>query len=52
VLGSILGIALLQTITGSMVLLDVSPYWQDLIRGGILLGAVSLDHIRHTRKRS
>ena len=51
VLGSILGIALLQTITGSMVLLDVSPYWQDLIRGGILLGAVSLDHIRHTRKR-
>jgi len=52
VLGSILGIALLQTITSSMVLLDVSPYWQDLIRGGILLGAVSLDHIRHTRKRS
>ena len=52
VLGSILGIALLQTITGSMVLLDVSPYWQDLIRGGILLGAVSLDHVRHTRKRS
>jgi ribose transport system permease protein len=52
VLGSILGIALLQTITGSMVLLDVSPYWQDLIRGCILLGAVSLDHIRHTRKRS
>jgi len=52
VLGSILGIALLQTITGSMVLLDVSPYWQDLIRGCILLGAVSLDHVRHTRKRS
>ena len=50
VLGSILGIALLQTITGSMVLLDVSPYWQDLIKGCILLGAVSLDHIRHTRK--
>jgi ribose transport system permease protein len=35
-----------------MVLLDVSPYWQDLIRGGILLGAVSLDHIRHTSKRT
>jgi ribose transport system permease protein len=51
VLGSVLGVALLQTITGSMVLLDVSPYWQDLIRGGILLGAVSLDHIRHTKKK-
>lgn len=49
VLGAVLGVALLQTITGSMVLMDVSPYWQDLIRGGILLGAVSLDHIRHTR---
>jgi ribose transport system permease protein len=49
VLGAVLGVALLQTITGSMVLMDVSPYWQDLIRGGILLGAVSVDHIRHTR---
>jgi ribose transport system permease protein len=49
VLGAVLGVALLQTITGSMVLMDVSPYWQDLIRGGILLGAVSLDHIRHTK---
>ena len=31
----------------------VETEWgQDLIRGWILLGAVSLDHIRHTRKRS
>ena len=52
VLGATLGIALLQVITGSMILLDVSVYWQDLIRGAILLGAVSLDHIRHVRQHS
>jgi ribose transport system permease protein len=50
VFGSILGIALVATITGSMILLDVSPYWQDLIRGCILLTAVSLDHLRHHKR--
>ena len=51
VFGSILGIALLAIVTSSMILLDVSPYWQDLIKGCILLGAVSLDHIRRAKKQ-
>ena len=50
VFGSILGIALLAIVTSSMILLDVSVYWQDLIKGGILLFAVSLDHIRSAKK--
>jgi ribose transport system permease protein len=49
VLGAILGIALLSIITSSMILLEVSPYWQDLIKGIILILAVSIDHIQHTR---
>jgi len=51
VLGAVLGIAFLQIITGAMVMLNVSVYWQDFIRGLILLLAVTLDHIRQTRRR-
>jgi ribose transport system permease protein len=48
VLGTILGIALLSTIIGAMILLDVSVYWQELTRSCILLVVVSLDHLRRT----
>ncbi len=49
VLGTILGTALVWIIISSMTLLDVSVYWQDLIRGCILLIAVSLDHLRRKK---
>ena len=52
VFGSILGIALLSIITSSLILLDVSVYWQDLIKGLILLFAVAIDHLQHAKKRS
>lgn len=51
VLGAVLGVAFLQIITGAMVMLNVNPYWQDFIRGLILLAAVTLDHIRQSRRR-
>jgi ribose transport system permease protein len=50
ILGAILGIALLSVVTSSLILLNVSVYWQDLIKGMILLAAVSLDHFLHKRK--
>ena len=52
ILGSILGVALLSIITSSMILLDVSVYWQDLIKGLILIFAVSVDQISEKRKAS
>ena len=52
VFGSILGIALLSIITSSLILMDVSVYWQDLIKGLILLFAVSVDHIQHMKSRN
>lgn len=45
VLGAILGIGLLSLVTSSMILLDISIFWQEAIRGLILLGAVSVDHL-------
>ncbi len=50
ILGSILGITLMSIISSCLILLDVSPYWQDLIMGLILLTAVSLDFISHREK--
>ena len=45
VLGAILGIALLSLVTSSMILLDISIFWQETIRALILLVAVSIDQI-------
>jgi len=43
ILGAILGAVLLSVVSSSLALLDVSVYWQDIIRGSILLAAVAID---------
>ncbi|HEY9270823.1 ABC transporter permease [Achromobacter sp.] len=52
VLGAVLGLALLSVVTSSLILLDVSPYWQDVVKGLILLAAVTVDHLMNVRKVS
>ncbi|WP_417695256.1 ABC transporter permease [Roseibium sp.] len=47
IFGAILGTILLSVVSSSLALLDVSVYWQDIIRGSILLSAVSIDHYLH-----
>jgi ribose transport system permease protein len=51
ILGAILGVILLSVVSSSLALLDVSVYWQDIIRGSILLAAVTIDHLLN-KKRS
>lgn len=43
ILGAILGTILLSLVSSSLALLNVSVYWQDIIRGSILLSAVTFD---------
>jgi ribose transport system permease protein len=50
ILGAILGAILLSVVSSSLALLNVSVYWQDIIRGSILLAAVSFDHYLHKRR--
>ncbi|OHD75681.1 MAG: hypothetical protein A2V99_11445 [Spirochaetes bacterium RBG_16_67_19] len=50
ILGAMLGMALLALIQTSLNLLDVSPYWQSLVTGLILLTAVSIDFLSHRHK--
>ncbi|WP_088156852.1 ABC transporter permease [Achromobacter xylosoxidans] len=52
VLGAVLGLALLSVVTSSLILLDVSPYWQDVVKGLILLAAVTVDHLMNVKKVS
>lgn len=37
------GIAIIATITNGFVLLDISPYYQNMIKGAIIVAALSLD---------
>lgn len=48
--GAVLGAALLSLVASCLILLDISVYWQDIIRGAILLVAVTLDHLLNARK--
>lgn len=45
IMGAVLGMGLLSLVTNSLILIDVSVYWQDATRGMILLLAVTLDHV-------
>lgn len=51
IFGAILGAVLLSVVSSSLALLNVSVYWQDIIRGSILLGAVLFDHYLVRRRR-
>lgn len=48
--GAVLGAALLSLVSSCLILLDVPVYWQDIIRGLILLVAVTIDHLLNTSK--
>lgn len=50
ILGAILGTILLSVVSSSLALLDVSVYWQDIIRGSILLTAVTADYYFNKRR--
>ena len=50
IFGAILGTILLSVVSSSLALLDVSVYWQDIIRGSILLAALTIDHYLTKRR--
>ncbi len=43
--GTLLGVLFLGCITNGMTLLNVSEYWQYVVRGGIILGAVLVNQV-------
>ena len=50
ILGATLGVILLSVVSSSLALLDVSVYWQEIVRGSILLAALLVDHYLTQRR--
>lgn len=51
IVGTVLGMLILGTMANGMILTDVSPYWQVVLRGVVLMAAVSLDSLRTREAR-
>lgn len=45
-LGAILGVLTLYVLTNGLILMDVSSFWQDVIRGALIILAVFIDNCR------
>ena len=48
ILGAVLGCLTIGVLNNGLVLLEVSPYWQQVIKGAVILAAVAID--RSTRR--
>lgn len=47
--GAMIGVMTLYVLTNGMVLMDVSSFWQDIMRGGLIILAVYVDEKRKLR---
>ena len=48
--GTLLGVLILGTLTNGLVILNVSSFWQEVVQGIVLLGAVGIDQLRQRRR--
>lgn len=46
VLGTLVGAVFMATLTNGLIILNVSSFWQQVLMGAVLLGAVGLDQYR------
>jgi ribose transport system permease protein len=50
ILGTVLGCLIIGVLNNGLVLLEVSPFWQQVIKGFVILAAVALDKLGTTRE--
>jgi ribose transport system permease protein len=43
ILGTVLGAVIIGVLNNGLVLLNVSPFWQQVVKGGVILLAVIID---------
>lgn len=51
ILGTVLGVVLLGSIGTALTFLNVSPYWEKAIQGGIILGAITINVVSTHREK-
>jgi ribose transport system permease protein len=48
--GTVLGVLILGVLSNGLVLLDVNPFWQEVVRGTVIILAVAIDEYRKRRR--
>ena len=48
VLGTVIGCLIIGVLNSGLVLLNVSPFWQQVVKGAVILIAVAIDRLRET----
>ncbi|HAZ75373.1 MAG TPA: beta-methylgalactoside transporter permease, partial [Enterobacteriaceae bacterium] len=51
VLGVVTGVIIFTVINYGLTYIGVNPYWQYIIKGGIIIFAVALDSLKYARKK-
>lgn len=46
ILGTVIGCLIIGVLNSGLVLLDVSPFWQQVVKGAVILLAVAIDKLR------
>lgn len=50
--GTVLGVLILGVLSNGLVLLDVNTFWQEVVRGTVIILAVALDEFRRRRRNA
>ncbi len=48
ILGTVIGCLIIGVLNSGLVLLNVSPFWQQVVKGGVILVAVAIDRMRES----
>lgn len=51
VIGVVMGVIIFTLINYGLSYIGVSPYWQYIIKGAIIIAAVAIDSLKHARKK-
>jgi ribose/xylose/arabinose/galactoside ABC-type transport system permease subunit len=51
-LGTLIGVTLMEVLTNALVMLRVSAYYQNVMIGGLMIFAVSVDYFRRRTKNA
>ncbi|MBI0249300.1 galactoside ABC transporter permease, partial [Yersinia pestis subsp. pestis] len=51
VIGVVTGVIIFTVINYGLTYIGVNPYWQYIIKGGIIIFAVALDSLKYAKKK-